>query len=460
VTTPRNPGELDTRHVATVEFSAFYEEHFGFVWSCLHRLGVPTTDLEDATHDVFVVVHRRHEELALASSPKGWLFGIVRRVASNRRRGAWRQRRRIAAIRDVGVHATQPDRDLERTDAAHVVTRFLDGLAEPQRHVFVLSELQQMTAREVAEILDINPNTASSRLRAARKAFDHFAARVREEDPHHREVVLAQARRADVPSRKAQPRVRRALAISLGPVPKTALVLPGLGAWTKSATIAVAIGSAALGAVVVVSSLALKPAPRQAGPSGDAVASQPRDPPIDRAHRALGELPEETPREISTVGAHVDAETGIGAKTLPGASSDHDRAAGRRQSSPARSRPQGLGSDTKTAPGPAPVAGSTASTDELVRQNDLLTGARRALARGDNLDATRLAAEYREHFATGPFTVEFALIEIRARCAAGDEAAARRLGRRFVLDHPGSPHIAVVDQTCAGPITKSGSSGD
>lgn len=48
-------------------------------------------------------------------------------------------------------------------------------LDEDQRAVFVLAELEGYTGREIARALSINPNTASSRLRLARRAFcAHF----------------------------------------------------------------------------------------------------------------------------------------------------------------------------------------------------------------------------------------------------------------------------------------------
>ena len=48
----------------------------------------------------------------------------------------------------------------------------LGTLDEDKRNVFVLHELEQLGIPEVAEALGINLNTAYSRLRAARAAFE------------------------------------------------------------------------------------------------------------------------------------------------------------------------------------------------------------------------------------------------------------------------------------------------
>jgi RNA polymerase sigma-70 factor (ECF subfamily) len=59
-----------------------------------------------------------------------------------------------------------------------VLHAFLDSLDDDKRAVFVMVELEQMTAREIAQALAINVNTVYSRLRAARVAFEHVIGQV------------------------------------------------------------------------------------------------------------------------------------------------------------------------------------------------------------------------------------------------------------------------------------------
>jgi RNA polymerase sigma-70 factor (ECF subfamily) len=53
----------------------------------------------------------------------------------------------------------------------------LAELDEPKREVFVLAEVEEMTMPEIASALEIPLNTAYSRLRAARQAFEAALAR-------------------------------------------------------------------------------------------------------------------------------------------------------------------------------------------------------------------------------------------------------------------------------------------
>jgi RNA polymerase sigma-70 factor (ECF subfamily) len=63
--------------------------------------------------------------------------------------------------------------------ARRLLDLILDRLPEEQRTVFVLSEIEGMTAPEVAAIVGVPLGTVSSRLRRAREQFHVEAARLR-----------------------------------------------------------------------------------------------------------------------------------------------------------------------------------------------------------------------------------------------------------------------------------------
>ena len=417
-------GQVDTSTNGPVRRASVYKENFRFVWNCLRRFGVAPADLEDATHDVFVVAFRRCAELSVASSARGWLFGVIRRVASNYRRGAGRRARRLAAVRDVQPGATQPERDLERTDAARVVGRFLDGLAEGQRDVFVLMELQQMTAREVGELLDLNPNTASARLRSARKAFERFAADVRRENGWDGEAAVHHLQRsANVPS-EVRTRVGAALGVSLGSISKP--IAAGLTTWAKAAALSLVVGGGSLAAVAGVA-------------SGMERASSPRS---------------VVPRVASVEQNHARSVAVVASAPAP----EHPE-----PSSDPMAAPEPLAPKTRPTRRRAvrPVEQPRpAASDRLEEQTALLARARSALTRGDAPEVLRATAAYRQQFGSGPFAAEIELLEIRGHCKGGDTTTARTLGERFERAHPGSSHLAVLEKTCAAPVTKSRASGN
>jgi len=69
-----------------------------------------------------------------------------------------------------------------KKEAARFVDQFLQGLNHDQRDVFVLAELEQLSAPEIATVLGTCLNTVYSRLRLARGEFAKAVARHRARD--------------------------------------------------------------------------------------------------------------------------------------------------------------------------------------------------------------------------------------------------------------------------------------
>jgi RNA polymerase sigma-70 factor (ECF subfamily) len=175
----------DARSRPAGRVAALYDEHFDFVWRSVRRLGVGGPSVEDVVQEVFVVVHRRLAEFEARSSVRTWLFGIVLGVVRNHRRG---ERRRDAALSSTplaeGGAAAEGEAhaSLEAREARRILYALLDELGDPLREIFVLAELEQLSAPEIAEALGVNVNTVYSRLGAARTKFKEAAARHRARD--------------------------------------------------------------------------------------------------------------------------------------------------------------------------------------------------------------------------------------------------------------------------------------
>jgi len=165
---------------------ALYAEHFDFVWRILRRLGVAEASLDDAAQDVFIVVQRRLADYQPRWSPRSWLFAIARRVASDYRR-TLRRKGGLGQLHESlpAPAASGPHEGALRAQASRIVHQFLETLDDNRREVFVLTELEQMTAREVSGLLDENQSTVSSRLASARKALVAYV------EQHHADALDA-----------------------------------------------------------------------------------------------------------------------------------------------------------------------------------------------------------------------------------------------------------------------------
>lgn len=156
---------------APARFDDIYRAEFSYVWRSLRRLGARPADVEDLVHDVFVVVHRKLADYDTARPIRPWLFGISFRVASDYRRRA-RFRVEVATGR-VEAQSTQPrpdDRIAAEQDRA-LVLEALGTLDLDRRAVFVMHDIDGISAPEIAGSLDVPVNTVYSRLRVARQRF-------------------------------------------------------------------------------------------------------------------------------------------------------------------------------------------------------------------------------------------------------------------------------------------------
>ena len=164
-----------------VSFDEVYESHFDFVWRSLRRLGVPVPLLDDATQEVFLVVHRRLLHFERRSSIKTWLFGIAINVSQHATRTVARQSvSRLPAIESAPEPT--PQENAIRAEAVRLLYRVLNQLEVERRTAFVMAELEQMSAPEIAEATGWELNTVYSRLRLARRDFEAALKRIRARD--------------------------------------------------------------------------------------------------------------------------------------------------------------------------------------------------------------------------------------------------------------------------------------
>ncbi len=177
---PAAPVEAD-RTPRVPPFSALYRDYFDFVWSCARRQGVGIEAIDDLVQEVFIVIHGRLSTLEHPAALRSWIYGIVRRTVStyHRSRRARGGSRAAPVIEGQTHEPSQPTPlDLaEHNDQVKLLGSLLDELDPPKREVFVLAELEEMTVPEIAELVGVPVNTAYSRLRAARQAFEEALAR-------------------------------------------------------------------------------------------------------------------------------------------------------------------------------------------------------------------------------------------------------------------------------------------
>ncbi|HEX5657618.1 MAG TPA: sigma-70 family RNA polymerase sigma factor [Polyangiales bacterium] len=156
------------------DFDALYRAHAPFVWRSLRRLGVREAALDDATQEVFLVVHRRFADFRPGPTERAWLFAIAQRVASDHRRWLRRKGNLMPIPEQTMAQGQSPYEGALRREASDWLLAFLDQLDDARRDAFILSELEQMTFAEASTALGVNANTIASRVASGRRALLTF----------------------------------------------------------------------------------------------------------------------------------------------------------------------------------------------------------------------------------------------------------------------------------------------
>jgi RNA polymerase sigma-70 factor (ECF subfamily) len=158
------------------DFDEVFETHARFVWRALARLGVATSDIADASQEVFVVIHRQLPGFEGRSSLKTWLYEICVRVAGSFRNRAFRRHEQAVEAPVISYEARQDD-ELDWRRARAFLMAVLDQLDQEKREVFVLYDIEGLSMPEVAGVLRCPVTTAYSRLEVARRAVRAAFAR-------------------------------------------------------------------------------------------------------------------------------------------------------------------------------------------------------------------------------------------------------------------------------------------
>ena len=163
----------------------------GLIRAVLRRYRVPAADLPDLVQDVLVAAYRRVDEggfrpldptLPLAENVAAWVAGIARWTAIESNRARARQRKVFAhetrqhPVDADAIQVPSPEAQFLAKEALAVFARA--KLSQEHRDVVALAA-EGHTAREIGEMLGIPEDTASTRLKRARRAFHEALVRWR-----------------------------------------------------------------------------------------------------------------------------------------------------------------------------------------------------------------------------------------------------------------------------------------
>lgn len=180
--------ELDRRRRAhagpKTDLGVLFDTHAQFLVRVVRRMVGTTERAEDVVQRVFMTAHRKGLPDGDPDRIRAWLYRVAMNEVRHERRSLARRMRLARAVQHQASSAEPPQSPSEHFESAadaRAVREVIARLPHPQREVFVLYELEEVSGSEIAKLLNVSENTVWSRLRLARARFKkHWARRAGE----------------------------------------------------------------------------------------------------------------------------------------------------------------------------------------------------------------------------------------------------------------------------------------
>jgi RNA polymerase sigma factor (sigma-70 family) len=168
---PEVPPERGAPPRTAEDFQALFSAHADELHRYLSRWAPEAAD--DLVGDVFVAAIRgRSGYDPQRAAVRPWLYGIATNIVRTHLRSRRRERAATARVETPGHSDSHENRVLDRVDAqvrARQLAKALDGLAQRDRDVLLLTGWAGLDSTEVAQALDIPVGTVRSRLHRVRR---------------------------------------------------------------------------------------------------------------------------------------------------------------------------------------------------------------------------------------------------------------------------------------------------
>jgi RNA polymerase sigma-70 factor (ECF subfamily) len=133
---------------------------------------------EDVVQETFVRIWERRESWSTAGSVRALLFQIARNLALDETRRRDRHLTLLDGESPMARRITTPADELEGAELEAAYREALANLPERRREVFLLSRQHGLSYREIADTMDISPQTVANQLSAAlaelRRSLESF----------------------------------------------------------------------------------------------------------------------------------------------------------------------------------------------------------------------------------------------------------------------------------------------
>jgi RNA polymerase sigma factor (sigma-70 family) len=149
-------------------FEAVYREFHSRLKFYIRRLTSSVDHTDDLLQDIWVKVIRKIKGVRDPRAFTAWLYRIARHEVISR----YRTDEPSVGLSEEVLESCFSDKEIDfSSEDAVAVHQGLDRLKAPQREVLTLFFLEEMSYKDIAQVLDINLGTVRSRLYHAKQSL-------------------------------------------------------------------------------------------------------------------------------------------------------------------------------------------------------------------------------------------------------------------------------------------------
>lgn len=168
------PGRTSERDAtdALLEISSLATEHSALLFRVAFSLLRNASDAEDAVQDAFLRVLKHRKQLAVVENPRVWLVRIVLNLALDRKRRL-RTMPLVEEAEELLRNFASPEipavEALHEAESCARILRLMDTLPRKEREVLQLSAIEELSTKEIADVLKTTESSVRSCLFRARQ---------------------------------------------------------------------------------------------------------------------------------------------------------------------------------------------------------------------------------------------------------------------------------------------------
>ena len=132
-------------------------------------------DAEDLVQETYAKALKGFSSFAEGTNLRAWMFRILRNAFLNSRSGLKQKTEYLeddeAGADEAVAHEVTPEALFLATESREMIFNALERLPVAHREIILLCDVDEMSYREIAQVLDVAPGTVMSRLSRARRSL-------------------------------------------------------------------------------------------------------------------------------------------------------------------------------------------------------------------------------------------------------------------------------------------------